>query len=91
MVDTNGIGFGSRIMEAREAFPLSTRLWLARLFETNTSINYDNKTYIKTYCKHYKTLHCLTCCSNTLTRKYLDLRDTKHANQISASFTVVPH
>ena len=47
MVDTNGIGFGSRIMDAREAFPLSTRLWLARLFETNTSINYDNKTYIK--------------------------------------------
>ena len=47
MVDTNGIGFGSRIMDAREAFPLSTRLWLARLFEANTSINYDNRTYIK--------------------------------------------
>ena len=28
-----------KVLDAREAFPLSTRLWLARLFEANTSIN----------------------------------------------------
>ena len=84
-------GFWVKVLDAREAFPLRTRLWLARLFEANTSINYDNKTYIKTYWNYYKTLDCLPCCSNTFTRKYLDLRDTKHANQISTSFTVVLH
>ena len=51
--------FWLKVLDAREAFPLSTRLWLARLFEANTSMNRYNKTYIRTYCKHYKTLHCL--------------------------------
>ena len=32
-------GFWLKVLDAREAFPLSTRLWLARLFEANTSIN----------------------------------------------------
>ena len=64
--------FWLKVLDAREAFPLSTRLWLARLFEANTSMNRYSKTYIRTYCKHYKTLHCLPCCSNTFTRKYLD-------------------
>ena len=32
-------GFWLKDLDAREAFPLSTRLWLARLFEANTSIN----------------------------------------------------
>ena len=73
--------FWLKVLDAREAFPLSTRLWLARLFEANTSMNRYSKTYIRTYCKHYKTLHCLPCCSNTFTRKYLDLRETNHANQ----------
>ena len=36
MVDTNGMGFGSRVLDAREAFPLSTEFRLARLFEANT-------------------------------------------------------
>ena len=31
MVDTSGIVFGSRILDAREAFPLSTEFRLARL------------------------------------------------------------
>jgi len=31
--------FWLKDLDAREAFPLSTRLWLARLFEANTSIN----------------------------------------------------
>ena len=69
-------------LDAREAFPLSTEFRLARLFEANTSINRYSKTYIKTYCKHHKTLHCLPCCFKQFTKKYLDLRDTKHANQI---------
>ena len=85
------IGFGSKFLDAREAFPLTTRLWLARLFEANTSINRYNKTYTRTYRKHYKTLHCLPCCSNTFTRKYLEFRETNHANQISTSSTVVLH
>ena len=35
-------GFG-----CTRSIPLNTRLWLARFFEANASINYDNKTYIK--------------------------------------------
>jgi hypothetical protein len=57
--------FGLKGLDAREVFPLSKRLWLARLFEANTSMNRYSKTYIRTYCKHYKTLHYLPCCSNT--------------------------
>ena len=82
-------GFWLKVLDAREAFPLSTEFRLARLFEANTSINRYSKTYIRTYCKHYKTLHCHPCCSNTFTRKYLDLRDSNNANQISTSSTVV--
>ena len=58
--------FWLKDLDAREVFPLNTRLRLARLFEANTSMNQYSKTYIRTYCKHYKTLHCLPCCSNTL-------------------------
>jgi hypothetical protein len=36
MVDTNGIGLGSGL-DAREAFPLSTGLWLARLISKHMS------------------------------------------------------
>jgi hypothetical protein len=61
MVDTNGMEFGSRCLDAREAFPLSTRFGLARLFEENTSMNRYSKTHTRTYCKHYKALHCLPC------------------------------
>jgi hypothetical protein len=41
--------FWLKVLDAREAFPLSTRLWLARLFEANTSMNRYSKTYIRTY------------------------------------------
>ena len=34
-------------LDAREVFPLNTRLRLARLFETNTSMNRYSKTHIK--------------------------------------------
>ena len=36
MVDTNGMDFGSRFLDAREVIPLSTEFRLARLFEANT-------------------------------------------------------
>ena len=42
MVDTNGIVFGSWILDAREVIPLNTRLRLARLFEANTSMVQQN-------------------------------------------------
>ena len=83
--------FWLKDLDAREVFPLSTRLWLERLFEANTSMNWYNKTYIRTYCKHYKTLHCLPCCSNTFTRKYLDLKRDQLCKPILTSFTVVLH
>ena len=47
MVDTNGIVFGSRILDAREVSPLNTRLRLARLFEANSSMNRYSNTHIK--------------------------------------------
>ncbi len=31
MVDTNGNGIGLMLLDAREAFPLSTGFWLAKL------------------------------------------------------------
>ena len=53
-------------LDARVELILSTEFRLARLFEANTSINRYSKNHIKTYCKYYKTLHCLPCCSNIL-------------------------
>ena len=50
-------GFWLKVyLDAREAFPLSTRFRLATLFEANTSMNRYSKTYTRTYCKHYKAL-----------------------------------
>ena len=65
MVDTNDMVL-AQVLDARETFPLSTEFRLARLFEANTNINRYSKNHIKTYCKYYKTLHCLPCCSNIL-------------------------
>ena len=83
MVDKNGIVFGSRIWMHEKHSLLVQSLGQQGCLKQTHDINWYNKAYMKTYCKHYKTLHCLPCRSNTFTRKYLDLRDTNHANQIS--------
>ena len=91
MVDTNGMGFGSRFW-MHEKHSLSVQgLGQQGCLKQTQDDNSSNKNYMKTNCKHYKTLHCLPCYSNTFTRKYLDLRESKHATQISTSFTVVLH
>ena len=43
----NWHGFWLKVLDAREAFPLSTEFRLARLFEANTSINRYSKNHIK--------------------------------------------
>ena len=43
----NWHGFWLKVLDAREAFPLSTEFRLARLFEANTSMNRYSKTHIK--------------------------------------------
>ena len=92
MVDTNGMGFGSRVLDAREAFPLSTEFRLARFFEANIGYQLVQQDLHKKHIASIIRLYTVfPCCSNTFTRKYLDLRDTNHANQISTSSTVVLH
>ena len=82
MVDTNGMGFGSRFW-MHEKYSLSVQgFWLARLFEANSSMNRYSKTYIRTYCNHYKTLHCLLVVQTPLPENIQTFRETNDANQI---------
>ena len=91
MVDTNGMSFASRFwMHEKHSLSVQGLGQQGHLKQTQDE-NYSSKNYMKTNCKHYKTLHCLPCYPNTFTRKYLDLRESKHATQISTSFTVVLH
>ena len=91
MVDTNGIGFGSRFW-MHEKLSLSIQgLGQQDCLKQTQDDNQSSKNYMNFFCKHYKTLHYLPCYSNTFTRKYLDLRESKHATKISTNFTVVLH
>ena len=54
-------GFWLKDLDAREAFPLSTKFRLARLYKQTRTINRYTKTYMTTYCKDYKTPHCFPC------------------------------
>ena len=46
MVDTDGMDFGSRFLDAQAAFPLSTEFRLARLFKQNKLSTGTARTYI---------------------------------------------
>ena len=63
--------FWLKDLDAREVFPLNTRLRLARLFEANTSMNRYNKTHIKHIASIIR-LYTVFLVVQTLTRKYLD-------------------
>ena len=46
MVDTDGMDFGSRVLDAQAAFPLSTEFRLARLFKQTQTVNrYSKNSY----------------------------------------------
>ena len=48
MVDPDGMDFGSRVLDAQAAFPLSTEFRLARLFKQTKTVNrYSKNSYKK--------------------------------------------
>ena len=78
-------------LDAREAFPLSTEFRLARLFEANTGYQLVQQDLHKNILQALKDSTLSPLVFKHFTRKYLDLRDIKHANQVSTSSTVVLH
>ena len=47
MVDTDGMDFGLKVLDAQAAFPLSTEFRLARLFKQTQTVNRYNKNLYK--------------------------------------------
>ena len=79
-------------LDTREVFPLSTEFRLARLFEEKTRYQLEQQRLTWKQIASIIRLYIVLLVTQTpFTRKYLDLRDTKHANQISTSSMVVLH
>ena len=69
MVDTDGMDFGSRFWMHKKHFLSVQSFRLARLFEANTRYQLVHQDLHEINCKHYKTLRCPPCYSNTFFQK----------------------
>ena len=66
MVDTDGMDFGSRVLDAQAAFPLSTEFRLARLFKQTQTVNRYNKNLYDTYTWKIIRLHIVSLVNQNL-------------------------